>query len=74
MLWQTTLPAYLIGNSNSDLSGCYLVKVQPVALDHDQLPLFTQVRKIYILMIRFGWVQCSSRYSAGNIEEDHGVR
>lgn len=51
----------------------YLMEVKPVALDHHQLPLFTQMCKVNILMIGLGRVQCSLLYSAGNIQEKHGV-
>lgn len=47
------------------------MKVQPVALDHHQLPLFAQMRKVNILMIGLGRVQRSLLYSAGNVNEHH---
>ena len=55
------------------LSSMYLVEEEPVAFHHHKMPLLTQVGKVNILMVWFGWVQRAFLDCALHIHKHHGV-
>ncbi len=55
------------------LAATNLVQKQPLALGSHQCPLFTQSRKVNIIMIWLGWPEHLLSHCLRDIQQEHGV-
>ena len=55
------------------LAAVHLVQEQPLALGSHQCPLFTQSRKVNIIMIWLGWPERLLSHCLHDIQQEHGV-